>query len=144
MKRRAAYLIIIFLVPLSSLGQNLENNNSSIRSSETKVELERNITLENDSEAEEVIIEIKDRTQRLELLILSKVGNGKVTIELYDPNGTRQGSYTVGTLVNSEKEEMVNGKIRKSLFDPQAGKWKVKIIPINATGRIQINTAFAE
>ena len=145
MKEKAAYLfILIFLVPLLSFGQDQRNNVSAIRNSETKVELERTIRLENDSGAEDVLIEISEKTRRLELMIVSKVRNGKVTIEIYDPKGIKQGSYTVGTLLSSEKEETVNGNIKKSLFEPQVGKWKIKIIPIDATGAIQIQTAIAE
>lgn len=141
MKKRAAYLITcIFLVPLISMGQSLEENASPNRSSETMIELERTILLEKDSQTEEVIFEIDQKTQRLELLIRSSVSNGKVTIELYDPKETKQGNFTVSTLLNSEKQEIVDGRISKLLVEPQAGKWKVKIIPVNATGRIKIHT----
>lgn len=145
MKKKAAYLIILIcLLPLLSFGQDSRVNVRADRNSETKVELERTVMLENDSEVEDVLIEINEKTRRLELMIASKVRNGKITIEIYDPKGVKQGAYTVGTLLSSEKEETVNGNIRKSLFEPQVGKWKIRIIPIDATGGIQIQTVIAE
>ncbi len=145
MKKRATFLIIcILLVQLTSFGQNLENNVSTDRNSKTEVVLERTILFVNDSDTEELIFEIKQKTLRLDLLIRSSVKKGKVTIEVYDPKGTRQGDFTLGSLLNSKKEELVNGDILKSLVEPQSGKWKVKIITEGATGSININTAIAE
>lgn len=141
MKKRGAYLIIFaFLVPFISLGQSLAKDVSPDGSPRTMVEVERTILLEKDSQTDEVAIDIEQGSPRFELLIRSSVSNGKVTIELYDPVGKKQGNFTVRTLLNSEKEEIVNGEIRKFLVGPQEGKWKVKIIPVDATGRIKIHT----
>ena len=163
MKKRAVYLIIcIFLVPLASFGQIVSS------SSETKVELQRTIQLKNDSKTEEIIIDIKPKTLKLAMWINSSVTHGTLTIEVYDPKGTKQGNYTIGTqLISgkyssctndgqpqligkysngqlkliSEKKEIVQGNIRKSLVEPQFGKWIVKIIPTDVTGNIRIQTA---
>lgn len=145
MKKRTAYLIICALIfSVTVFGQNHEKNVSSSKESETKVDLQRTIRLEKDSKPEEIIINIKQKTQRFELMINSSVSYGKLTIEVYDPNDTKQGNFTVGTQFNSEKIEMVNGNIRKSLNEPQTGNWKVKIIPSDATGQIRIQTAIVE
>ena len=140
MKNRTAYLIISSLIfSFTAFGQIVTS-----KSSETRVDLQRTIRLEKDSMPEEVIIYIKQKTQRFELLINSSVTIGKLTIEVYDPNDTKQGNFTVGTQLNSEKKEMVNGNIRKLLNEPQTGNWKVKIIPSNATGNVKIQTAIIE
>ncbi|MCK9638760.1 MAG: hypothetical protein M0R39_02535 [Prolixibacteraceae bacterium] len=145
MKTRTAYLVIIALIfSLTVLGQSQEVKVSSSKSSETMEDLQRTIRLEKDSKPEEVIISIKQKTQKFELMIMSSVTYGKITIEVYDPNDTKQGNFTVGTQLNSEKKEMVNGNIRKRLNEPQAGSWKVKIIPSEATGNIRIQTSFVE
>jgi hypothetical protein len=66
---------------------------------------------------------------------------GKLTIEVYDPNEVKQGNFTIGKQLDSGKKEMVTGNIVKNLTEPQSGKWKVKIIPSNATGTIVIKTS---
>lgn len=145
MKKGTAYLIICALIfSVTVFGQSHETKVTSSKSAETKVDLQRTIRLEKDSKPEDIIINIKQKTQRFELMINSSVSIGKLTIEVYDPNDTKQGNYTVGTQLNSNKKEMVNGNIRKSLNEPQTGNWKVKIIPSDATGNIKIQTAIIE
>jgi hypothetical protein len=145
MKTRTAYLFICVLIfTLTASGQNQEINIPSSKGSETRVDLQRIIRLEKDSKPVEVMINIKQKTQRLELSINSRVTIGMLTIEVYDPNDVKQGNFTVGTQLNTDKKEMVNGNIRKSLNEPQHGNWKVKIIPSNATGSVIIQTDVVE
>lgn len=145
MKKRAAYLIIfIFLVPLISFGQNRENNVLSIKENIVELELlelkelEWIMILENESKTDEVLMEIKRNTEKLNLFIHSQVRKGKVTIEVYDPNGTKMGYFSGGTLPNSGKEEVVKGDFEKSWVKPLSGKWRIKNIPIDATGPIKL------
>ncbi|MCP4761503.1 MAG: hypothetical protein GY870_06960 [archaeon] len=145
MKKRASYFIIgILFISLTAFGQNQEKNISTPEKIETKVDLVRTIRLEKDSKTEEVFIEIKEKTKGFQLMINSSVSNGQLTIELYDPNEIKQGNFTIGTQLESEKKEQVNGNIRKSIIEPQFGKWKVKIIPKDVTGNVKINTAIVE
>lgn len=141
---KTAYLIVCALIlSLTVFGQSQETKDSS-KKSETKLNLQRTIKLEKDSKNEDVILSINQKTKRFELMINSSVSYGKLTLELYDPNNTKQGNFTVGTELNSEKKEIVNGNIRKSLVDPLPGDWKIKIIPKDATGMIRIQTAISE
>lgn len=145
MKKRTAFLgIIILMLSLTTLGQTKENSPTRDKNSQTQVDLQRAIKLDKDSKTEEVTITIKPNTQRFQIVISSLVSNGKLTIELYDPKGTKQGNFTVGTQLTSSKQEKVQGNIRKSLKEPQAGQWKVKIIPDGATGDIRIQTGVIE
>lgn len=145
MKNLKAYFIIsVFIFSFTAFGQSQENKDSSSKSSETKFELQRTIKLEKDSKTEEVIIPIKQKTQKFELMINSSVTIGKLKIELYDPNDIKQGNFTVGTQLNSEKKEIVNGHIQKSLKEPLSGNWKVKIIPTDATGSVKIQILIFE
>lgn len=146
MKKKTSCLIFnFFLLSMTTAwGQNQVSIVTSSKDSQTKVNLERTIFLENNSKTEEVIINIEEQTQRFELMINSSVSAGKLTIEIYDPNGTKQGNFSVGTQLNSDKSEKVNGNIIKSLNEPQTGDWKVKIIPAEATGIIGIRTSFIE
>lgn len=137
-------IIYGLFVSIEVLGQSVDNDVLLENESHTKVDLQRKIKLENDSKPVEVLITIKDNTQRFEFRISSSINSGKLTIEVYDPFGTRQGYFAVGNQLNSEFEEEANGSIRKSLFEPQSGEWKLKIIPKEATGTIRIATTNRE
>lgn len=154
MKKRTFYLIIgILFFSLAASAQTKEEKIKAFfegrdietpKKSETKVDMARTIQFENDSKAEDIFIEIKEKTQRLQLVISSSVRAGKLTIELYDPNGIKQGYFTIETQLKSEKKEQVNGNISKSIIEPQFGKWWVKIIPRDVTGDVRIHTAIIE
>lgn len=144
MKTRTAFLTICALIfSLTVFGQSQETKASS-KNSNTAIDLQKTIRLEKDSKEEDVIITINQKAKRIELMISSSITLGKLTIELYDPNNIKQGNFTLETELNSEKKEMVNGNIRKSLNEPLLGNWKIKIIPTNATGNIRIQTAISE
>ncbi|MBN1926523.1 MAG: gliding motility-associated C-terminal domain-containing protein [Prolixibacteraceae bacterium] len=136
--------IFVCLSTTTLSGQVQKNKVSSYKNQETKVDLQRNIRLENDSKPEEIIINIEKGARGFELMISSQVKIGKLTIEVFDPNGIKEGTFSVGTQLNSEKQEIANGNIRKSFTEPLSGNWKVKIIPTKATGNIRIQTAVSE
>lgn len=144
MKTRTAFLTICALIfSLTVFGQSQETKTSS-KNSNTAIDLQRTIRLEKDSKEEDVIITINQKAKRFELMISSSITLGKLTIELYDPNNIKQGNFTVGTQLDSEKKDTVNGNIRKSLNEPLPGNWKIKIIPTNASGNIKIQTAISK
>lgn len=145
MKQRIAYLIMaLFLMAFSADGQNQATSIASAANSETNVNLVRTIQLDKDSKTEEVFIEVKPKTQKLQLQINSNIWSGKLTIELYDPGDVKQGNFSIGTQLNSDKKEMVNGNITKVVTEPQAGKWKIKIIPADASGTIRVHSSINE
>jgi hypothetical protein len=145
MKKGIVYSFACFLVLSTGVfAQNMENSESLNKDSWTKVDLHRTIRLDNESELLEVLIDIKNNVQRLELWINSSVTYGKLTIEVYDPDGIKRGNYSIGNQMGLEIQETANGNIRKSLFEPQPGDWKVKVIPNEATGTIKFSTAIRE
>jgi len=142
--RKIVSIICMFLVSFSVLGQTQANDESFDTESGTSAKLVRSMRLDNDSKSFVVKINIKDNVQRFEFMINSSVHIGKLTIEVYDPKEIKRGNFAVGTQLNSEIEESATGNIRKSLFEPQSGEWKVKIIPVSATGTIHITTKVRE
>ena len=113
MKKRA--VLLVFLISLTTFAQkqNKETNKTEINQS---------------------------TSFKFELMIETSVSSGKLTIEIYDSNEKKQGTFSVGTQLNIQNFEYAHGKINKSLIEPKAGNWKIKIIPINAIGSIQIKT----
>lgn len=143
MKTRIAYLTIFVLFSSVAIyGQN-QMPESSSKSQETEVNHKRTIRLENDSDIENVVVTIDKKTERFELMINSSLTNGTLTMELYDPKNSKLENLTIGTELNSQKKEKVNGNIRKSFYDPLLGDWRIKIIPTNATANITIQTALS-
>ena len=145
MENKATRLTLcILLVSFVAWGQKQEENLSvaaSAEGSDTKVLLQRKITLDGTSKAEEVILNVERAVNRFELNVNSSVITGELKVEFYDPNGKNQGTFSVGTQLDAGKSEMVDSNIQKSLEGPQSGVWKVKIIPTEATGTVTIQTA---
>lgn len=141
MKKQSVILFVsLFMYSLTAYGQSQVNSVDASNHSETLMDLQRSIILENDSDSKEIMINIAEKTNRFDLLISSAVSKGQLEVEFYSPDNKKQGNFTVGTQLNSIKKEMVKGSIRKSLNEPQAGQWIIKIIPTGASGKIEIQT----
>lgn len=105
----------------------------------TSFNIHRNIDLKNESQTKEVKIEMNEKECRFNLRINSLVRGGEVTIEIYNPNGKKQGNFSVGCEIQSDHaQETVNGLITKLIDNPELGDWKIKIIPENAVGKVSI------
>lgn len=146
MKKRIAYLIVtVLFFSITTFAQSQDLKSTSSTSSgivhRDRVDSQRNIRLEKDSKSKEIIITIKKKALEFNILINSSVSNGKLTIEIYDPKNEKQGNYTVGTQVNNE---LVKGRIQKSLHLVDPGDWKIKIIPSEATGEIFVETEITD
>jgi hypothetical protein len=135
--KKTTWLIIGFiLIYASSTAQKPD--------SFAKTNLEREISLKNDSKTEEITITIEQGTKLFELMINSSIKSGKLTIEIFDPSGTKQGNFSVETQLGSDKNEQVVGNFHKSLKEPQSGNWRIKIIPVMANGLLSIRTVFLQ
>lgn len=133
LKKTAFLFALCFLFSTIATAQNQENDS-------TIFNFQRLITLDEHKETEEIIIDIKEQTKNFKLDIETLVSSGKLTIEIYDSTNKKQGTFSVGTQLDLKDSEEAKGNITKSLIEPQPGKWKVKIIPISATGGVKINT----
>ena len=145
MKNKVICLTLCIVLLFSAVwgqkqGTNIPADTRS-STSDTRLNLQREIRLEANSKPEKVILDIDENVARFELVINITVTSGKLKIEVYDPKGNIQGTFLVGTQLNSEKLERVSGNINKSLKDPQSGSWKISIIPAEATGSITIQTS---
>lgn len=139
MKNHKVMLVFLILtISFSAFGQTQDKSGSFTDNSETSMDLHRSIVLQDDSDSKEVIIKLAGQTKRLEVMIRGSVTAGQLQIEFFSPENKREGNFTIGTLFNTVKMETVNGSIRKTLNEPQAGQWKIKIIPNEASGKIEI------
>jgi cytochrome c-type biogenesis protein CcmH/NrfF len=138
MKNRTILLLLTVLLSITTFAQTQNNETESKQA--TKFKFQRNIQLEDCKENEEIIISIAKNTKEFKLLINTSVSEGKVTVEIYDSNKKKQGTFSVGNQLNIQNSEIATGTINKALIEPQDGDWKVKIISTKAKGIIIINT----
>ncbi len=117
----------------------------------TTFNLQREISLNEDSEKKEILLPVSGPIVRFTISIGSRITEGELTIEVYDPNGEKQGNYSVDNQISSRlyksdknakmmSKEIVTGKIDKSIEYPISGNWKVLIIPNNASGQLVIES----
>jgi len=138
MKNRTILLVLTLLLSITTFAQTQNNEMESKQATEFK--FQRNIQLEDCKENEEIIISISKNTKEFKLMINTTVSEGKVTVEIYDSNKKKQGTFSVGNQLNIQNSEIATGTINKALLEPQEGDWKVKIISTKAKGIITINT----
>lgn len=111
----------------------------------------RSLEIDKLSKTKEISVEANKRSNILMISVTCNIEYGSVTIELYDPKGAKKGNLSVESISNekgtSKKRgeenyiyEHVSGKIDKTFPKPLAGKWKIKIIPKNASGHINISS----
>jgi hypothetical protein len=121
---------VIFLLPLAN-AQEIAAFNSS-----------RSLKLENESKEQHISIDVSEEYNTLALSIHSNIYEGKLSIEILDPSGEKQGNFSIGCQVgganNPTTKEVVQGQFRKTFQNPKKGKWVVKIIPQNANAQVNI------
>jgi hypothetical protein len=117
----------------------------------TTFNLSRRLSLNDESEKKEILIPVTGRIVSFIIRISSEIFGGELTVEIYDPNGEKQGNYSVDSQISlkpnkNEKNskpstvEIVAGKIEKTIEYPTSGNWKVLIIPKNAKGDLIIES----
>lgn len=142
MKNRIVLTVLTLVLSATTIAQtNVSENYQTESKRATKFDFRRDIQLENSKKSEEISITIPEKAKEFKLQIESAVSYGKLDVEIYDANGKKQGVFSVGTQLGLENSEHAQGTINKSLLEPDAGEWKVKIIPQDANGIIIIHTA---
>jgi len=107
--------------------------------SKSNFSLQRFIKLVEHNNIENVSIDLESNTEFLYYMIKTTIFKGKLDIEIFDPNDKSQGKFSIETQVNSASSERANGVLTDLLKKPEAGKWLIKITPVNASGEITID-----
>ena len=140
MKKKFLIPLVILFAAFTGVAQNQTIAQGYAKAAQaTSFTFQRIIQFNNQSAPEEVTITIEEGTQQFDLLINTAVDAGKLSIEIYDANNKRQGKFSVGTQLQNNSEQTM-GSISKSLLEPTPGDWVVRMIPLNAKGRVQIDT----
>lgn len=112
-----------------------------------EVQIKRTKSLEFDGESKktEVIVKSTSEYNYLRLNLLCNLEDGDVTIEIIDPEGENQGSFTVKsdkTVTHGNKtivKEYVSGSMSKAISLPMHGDWVIRAKPSAAKGVGQFN-----
>ena len=97
------------------------------------------VNLKGESKTKEVVISVEKEIPAMCLMINGEIQSGNVSVGIFDPDGKKQGSFTIAS-ETGEKGEVVNGSINKNFKAPMTGKWKVKIDSDRAYGNIFITS----
>ena len=141
----SATLLALFIFAVNGMAQT---HWQTIKNESTQLKMNRSIRLNGDSKTEELNMMIINKTKYCRVKIRSMIEAGRLTVEIYDPSGEKHGNFSVGSQINPEgpkkgkqgKEERVHGEINKNFKNPTPGKWKIRIIPTKAKGRLFIDT----
>jgi hypothetical protein len=97
------------------------------------------VNLKGESKTKEIVVNVEKKIPVMFLIIKGGVKSGIISVEIYDPNGKKQGGFSIES-DNSKIGEIVNGSINKSLKRPIIGNWKIKIDSDKAIGDIFITS----
>ncbi|MDC8003602.1 hypothetical protein POV27_06035 [Aureisphaera galaxeae] len=125
----------------SNHNSNHNNNHNCSSSSTTK-----SISLEDSSKNESVTISVTDEVKCLNIGVSSNISSGALTMEIYNPEGDKQGNFSVESELNSsssntgKSSETVCGQLNKTFKEPMKGDWVIKLKPKKVTGKVQIHS----
>lgn len=119
--------ILVLVLPGAVLGQTKQKRFS----------IQTYVVFSGQSEPAEIKFPIC-QTGNLNITIESHINEGELAIELYDPQGEKQGNFTIGSPTFSSKES-VRGSISKKAAGTNKGEWTVKFIPKNVSGAAEID-----
>lgn len=112
----------------------------------TDYKITRTINLDESSKTKEINLEVNEDVVCLQIGLISTIESGSLTIEIYDPNGDKQGNFSVESELSSnssssgKNKDLVCGQLNKTIKDPMKGNWTVKLKPKKVTGEIMINS----
>jgi hypothetical protein len=119
--------LLFLLFAISSLGQ----------ANQKRLNIETAISFNDQSETTDLKFPVSQVTN-LNMAIGTRTNQGELTIELYDPQGEKQGNFTIGSPAFSSKEP-VTGTLEKKITNPRKGEWIVRFIPKNASGSVEVH-----
>ena len=112
--------------------------------------LRHSITINEKSLAQTTKVEIAGEVEKLKIEVMCSLEKGEVIIELFDPEGKRQGKFTLGSKTNLGNQTgdtnkdgmyMEDGKLEKLVTNPVNGDWIIKITPTKASARLSVRSS---
>lgn len=124
------------LIYIASLLLLFQQNSIFGQTTQKKFNIDSYVSFNKQSESTEIKFPVL-QVGNLNMVIESNIKEGELTIELYDPQGEKQGNFTIGSPTFSSKES-IRGSVSKKITNPLKGEWIVKFITKNASGVTEI------
>jgi hypothetical protein len=121
-------------------GKAVESGQESI-----KLEKIKELAFNEETTPSRVKFNVSEEYNYLRISIDCRLSSGIMTIELADPNGKKQGIYTVKSEDNifkgnkTQVAESAQGNMQKMFRHPLKGDWLISVDPIKAKGNIKIS-----
>jgi len=151
MKKLFNKMIPILLLALASASY-IDGQIDTLKS---KIYSLKSVKLNGETEIKEIRLPLRDSLSSVNILIFSIIGSGELSVEIYDPDGVRQGNFSLscqnnpellkkikGGKVSIKEIDEIDGKamgnLNKTVKNPARGFWITKIRSIGAVGSVQI------
>ena len=124
-----------------------------------KYDIQKLIKLNNESDEQVIVLPVKDSVNSITIVVYSNIQAGEVTIEIYDPHGEKHGYFSIGcqsnTMITNRNKypgksvyytnpDKATGNLSRTIKNPGKGDWKIKILPKDAHGTVNIDFALKE
>lgn len=138
MKSWNLFLVAMFWA--SSLALSAQTN---------ELNLQHSLKLNEKSVEQSIKVDVAGDVESLKIDIRCSLEKGEVIIELYDPEGKRQGKFTLGSKTNIGSQadadgkndvQREDGKLEKIVSNPVNGNWVIKITPTKTKAQVSIRT----
>ena len=142
--KNVSFVLAISLLFLTASAFGQQNQNSNTNTDATSISLRHSLEFENDSRKDEITLSIPEGTVDMDLRVWCEITSGTLDIELYDPQDKKEANFSLTAQKRSQQKAEAYGNISKKLRDPHPGEWKLKIIPANVTGEINITANYKQ
>jgi len=121
----------------------------SLSAQDNSLNLHHSLSLNEKSIEQSIKVDVAGDVEKLKIDIRCSLDQGEVIIELYDPEGKRQGKFTLGSKTKTGNTvsadgkadvEREDGKLEKIVTNPVNGNWVIKITPTKTKAQVSIRT----
>jgi len=134
LKFSVALAVILFTVSSICMAQD-----------EVKIKRSKLLFFKGESQKAEVKVKSTKEYNYLVLKLHCQLTEGNVTINIFDPEGKKQGTFTIKTDEppvigeNTQSQQKVSGQMSKVFGKPLTGDWILKATPSSAVGNLSID-----
>jgi len=121
----------------------------TLNAQDNSLNLHHSLSLNEKSVEQNIKVDVAGDVEKLKIDIRCSLDQGEVIVELYDPEGKRQGKFTLGSKTKTSNTasadekadvEREEGKLEKVVTNPVNGNWVIKITPTKTKAQVSIRT----
>lgn len=131
-----------FILVLAFLGTQQFYSQEKIERIELERRIERDFKFNKEDFDKELEISVSSETEEINFNLSGKLTNGKMYVQIMDPNGKHEGSFELKTVSvdtrDQQSHSVSNGNFCKAIANPISGKWKIFIEANEAKGNLSV------